>query len=611
MSSFANQYIGIALGITCQDWADTGLAKEHDPATAPSEDIDETTTRITALLLIRICAWILPRGMFTDLSTTTICRSMLINDSLWPTEQLNEDVIAELKEYVKTILLGYNDVPYHNFKHCYHVTISTNKLVDMIVHQEYPDKQAPNTYGFRDDPLMQFAMLLSALFHDVDHRGIPNRQLAMENDELAIKYNDQSIAENESLFIGFSELLKPKYTNFRNVVFPEREDYRRLRKACVNLVLTTDIASPERTQLGKSKWKEAFGDPYETVERKAIKKIQQRRRKSNDNNEILIANDAEISASDATALLEELKVTTSKHENENGENENEEDDSSESLSVSSNSSHSEEDGKKKREIRKGRKKNEEENAGGDAGDGAAGETNNLSGKAMKFHRRLSQFGTNSGSASASSSISSPTSNVNNKNARLGFRRTMDLTGESIETYRRVNKRHSSLSGIKVLTGGSSSSSSSSRRGGTTKVAVDDKNGMSPPEVIDELRESVIMEIIIKSADVAHNLQGFDQMSKWSDCLYLEQRRAFVDEEKQCEGAGTDPINGWFHNQIGFLDFYLLPLARKLDDMGVFGDTRGAVFASIVDQNRTRWTTEGMNLTMKIIMKGNTEYPNDN
>lgn len=507
-----NSYIGIALGITSQDWGSTGLS--IDPATAPSDDIEETATRIAALILIRIIAWIQPRGMFSDLSTTTICRSMLINDDLWP-EQLTDEVIEEVKDFVRTILGGYNKVPYHNFKHCYHVTISTNKLVDMIVHQ-FPNEEPAFTFGFRDDPLMQFAIIFSALIHDVDHRGIPNRQLAMEDEELAIKYNDQSIAENESLFIGFSTLLKPKYKNLRNIIFPERTDYRRFRGACVNLVLTTDIASPERTQLGKSKWKEAFGDAYETVERKVIKKIAKQDKKDD--------------AATTAAMLHEMKI---KKEEE------------EEASVGSNDY----------ESKPVTKKPEGE----------------LKGKALKFHRRLSQAGINPAAVAASSSAK----------ARLGLRRTMDLTGESIETYGDANKRVSAAGG-KVF---------------------EKKIELPPPEKIDELRETVIMETIIKSADVAHNLQGFDQMAKWSDCLYLELRKAFIEKK------GDDPMNGWFNNQIGFLDFYLLPLARKLDDTGAFGDIRGAVFATSVENNRKRWTKEGMGVTMKIVMQGNKEYPN--
>ena len=75
-----------------------------------------------------------------------------------------------------------------------------------------------------------------------------------------------------------------------------------------------------------------------------------------------------------------------------------------------------------------------------------------------------------------------------------------------------------------------------------------------------------------------------------------------------QGRGDDPQSGWFSNQIGFLDFYLLPLARKLDDTGIFGDTRGAVFANIVEENKARWNQEGMNVTARIIQKGHMEYP---
>jgi hypothetical protein len=157
-----------------------------------------------------------------------------------------------------------------------------------------------------------------------------------------------------------------------------------------------------------------------------------------------------------------------------------------------------------------------------------------------------------------------------------------LSGQSIEIYQSRGTRTSatgaevSISGLKL----------------------------DPPEKIDQLRESVIMETILKAADVAHNLQGFDQMVKWSNCLFLELRKAYV------QGRGDCPQNGWFTNQIGFLDAYLLPLARKLDDTGIFGDTRGAIFAENVEENRERWSREGMPITAKIVMEGDKVYPGD-
>jgi len=522
--TFENQYIGVALGITSQEWGSTGLA--NDPATAPSDDIEETTTRITALLLIRICAWIVPRGMFSDLSTTTMCRSMLIKNNLWP-YSLDEEIVKQLRDYVKTILLGYNPMPYHSFRHSYHVTISTNKLVDLIVHQ-YPGEALANTFGFRDDPLMQFCMVFSALIHDVDHRGITNRQLALEDDELAMLYNDQSIAENNSLFVAFTELQKQKYDKLKNVIFPDRKDYRRFRSACINLVLSTDIASPERTQLGKSKWKEAFGDPYETVERKLMKEAKKLGSFENS----------------AQLLLKDIVVEKTASDDD-------------SVSVTSHSSDDELNGKK-HGIINSKKRNSKNSSEG------------LSGKALKYHRRLSQAGTHVGSSTP-------------KGNRLGFRRSMDLSGEFIEAYNEEKRVSASCD----------SSFTSAM------------HSISGPEVIDDLRESVIMETILKSADIAHNLQGFDQMVKWSNCLYFELRKAYI------HNKGEDPMNGWYDNQTGFLDFYVLPLARKLDDAGAFGDTRGSIFVSIVEKNRRRWLKEGMRVTMKIIKRGESKFPLEN
>jgi 3'5'-cyclic nucleotide phosphodiesterase len=586
--------VGKALGLTSQEWEKIGLG--DDPAVAASDIVDETVERLTALLLIRIAAWIQPRGTYSDLSTTTICRKALMDNSSWPAS-LDQEVMGQLKQYVKVILAGYQDVPYHNFQHCEHVTISVNKLMDMILHR-VPGETAPLTYGFRDDPLMQFALLFSALIHDVQHLGIPNRQLAMEDDELAIKYNDQSIAENQSLFIGFSELLKKDYDKLRLVVFPKSEDYRRFRAACVNLVLTTDIASPERSQIGKSKWKEAFGDPYETVERKVLKQLSTTGKGSVPATPSNRAHRRMSTQSILSELSIESPVGNARHAKDLS------DDSSVSLSPDSSENEDDDDPANKRiskapaipQAKSGSSSDEameiplkaapsprfrkvkghgipdSSRSAPGAVDNASQHNEQLSGMALKFHRRLS-------------SAAGPThaSRRHSKITRLGLRRTMDLTGQSIEVYQFQGTRTSATGAVV------------SHQEGDTLLA---------PETIDELRESVVMETILKAADVAHNLQGFDEMAKWSNRLFLELRKAYV------EGRGESPQNGWFRNQIGFLDAYLLPLARKLDDMGVFGGTKGAVFAENVEENRERWTREGMSLTAAIVMEGEKVFPED-
>ena len=59
--------------------------------------------------------------------------------------------------------------------------MSVNKLLGRIVapknenEEQGSDRELhDNTYGLTSDPLTQFAIVLSALIHDVDHYGVAN-----------------------------------------------------------------------------------------------------------------------------------------------------------------------------------------------------------------------------------------------------------------------------------------------------------------------------------------------------------------------------------------------------------------------------------------------------
>jgi len=92
---------------------------------------------------------------------------------------------------------------------------------------------------------------------------------------------------------------------------------------------------------------------------------------------------------------------------------------------------------------------------------------------------------------------------------------------------------------------------------------------------------------------------------WSGRLYFELRKAYI------LGRGTDPQGRWFENQIGFLECYLLPLARRLEDVGVFGEQMGQKFAQIVESNRDTWLVEGQEVTDEIIATGANTYNEKN
>jgi hypothetical protein len=110
--------------------------------------------------------------------------------------------------------------------------------------------------------------------------------------------------------------------------------------------------------------------------------------------------------------------------------------------------------------------------------------------------------------------------------------------------------------------------------------------------------SVIMEHIIRSSDIGANMQSFEHMEEWSRRLFFELKASYH------EGRGDDPQNGWYDNQITFLDSYILPLARRLEDTGIFGDETGRMFADIVLDNRDKWVTDGRACTSHVIQEWN-------
>ena len=122
-----------------------------------------------------------------------------------------------------------------------------------------PRPHRSSTFGIATDPIIKFCLIYAALIHDVDHQGIPNRQLSRENHPLALLYNDKSIAEQNSLKVAFSTLMDPRFAELRHTLCPTSEDQFEFRRIVIDLVMCTDIASPERMQITKSKWAEAFG----------------------------------------------------------------------------------------------------------------------------------------------------------------------------------------------------------------------------------------------------------------------------------------------------------------------------------------------------------------
>jgi len=179
---------------------------------------------------------------------------------------------SQLRSYLTNIAMMYQDNPFHNFEHASHVTASVKKLLKRIVKvDEGNGLQSPfdhnvdlvdlagHSYGITSDPLTQFAVVFSAIIHDVDHPGVPNSQLVKENTRHAQIYK-KSIAEQNSVDLSWEMLMSGEYDDLRACIYQTEEDRKRFRQLVVNTVLATDIVDKELQALRKSRWETAFSD---------------------------------------------------------------------------------------------------------------------------------------------------------------------------------------------------------------------------------------------------------------------------------------------------------------------------------------------------------------
>jgi hypothetical protein len=64
-------------------------------------------------------------------------------------------------------------------------------------------------------------------------------------------------------------------------------------------------------------------------------------------------------------------------------------------------------------------------------------------------------------------------------------------------------------------------------------------------------------------------------------------------------ADSDPSKTWYKGELGFFDFYIIPLAKKLKDCGVFGVSSDEYLAYAL-QNRQEWESRGKEVVEEMI-----------
>eukprot|EP00980_Cylindrotheca_fusiformis_P001907 scaffold437_cov111-Cylindrotheca_fusiformis.AAC.5 len=194
--------------------------------------------------------------------------------------EISDRVKCQLRGYLSNVASMYIDNPFHNFEHANHVAASVKKLLTRIVNTDAsnglakgnnsntgnsndgvnPVNLAGHSYGITSDPLTQFAVVFSAIIHDLDHPGVPNSQLVKENTRSAQIYKQKSVAEQNSVELAWDMLMQDEYEDLRACIYQTKEDLYRFRQLVVNTVMATDIVDKELQALRKDRWETAFSE---------------------------------------------------------------------------------------------------------------------------------------------------------------------------------------------------------------------------------------------------------------------------------------------------------------------------------------------------------------
>ena len=96
------------------------------------------------------------------------------------------------------------------------------------------------------------------------------------------------------------------------------------------------------------------------------------------------------------------------------------------------------------------------------------------------------------------------------------------------------------------------------------------------------------------------MQHWHVYRKWNACLFKEMYQAY-----HAGRMGADPATFWYKGELGFFDNYIIPLARKLKDCGVFGVSSEECLNYAL-QNRAEWEARGEDIVKELVA----EFPDE-
>jgi len=110
------------------------------------------------------------------------------------------------------------------------------------------------------------------------------------------------------------------------------------------------------------------------------------------------------------------------------------------------------------------------------------------------------------------------------------------------------------------------------------------------------KATIAIEHIIQASDVAHTMQHWNVYKKWNEMLFQEMYLAY-----KMDRSANDPSLGWYKGELWFFDNYVIPLAKKLDECGVFGVASDECLFNAI-ANRREWTSKGESVVEEMLTR---------
>jgi 3'5'-cyclic nucleotide phosphodiesterase len=127
--------------------------------------------------------------------------------------------------------------------------------------------------------------------------------------------------------------------------------------------------------------------------------------------------------------------------------------------------------------------------------------------------------------------------------------------------------------------------------GATNAAAQDAIASSLDSSEDNVhrKATIVLETLIQASDVAHTMQHWHIYRKWNQRLFSEMMTAYHQGR-----AEANPVDSWYQGELNFFDFYIIPLAKKLEECRAFGVSSDE-YLSYALKNRAEWQMRGIEI----------------